>query len=90
VRVALVVAATAPVAMAKVAPVAPAGTITLAGTTAAALLLDRATVVSVGEAEPRVTVPVGASPSTTALALSVWAERLAGVTVSVAVCVELP
>jgi hypothetical protein len=83
--VALVVAVTGPVATAKVALVAPAGTTTLAGTVAAALLLERATAVSDGAAAPSVTVPVEALPSTTEVGLTARLDSATAVTVSVAV-----
>jgi hypothetical protein len=88
--VALVVAATAPVATSKVALVAPLGTTTLAGTIATALLLDMATVVSPGAADPSVTVPVAAPPSTTAVGLTARAESATGVMVSAPVLATVP
>ena len=64
--VALVVVATTPVSMVKVALVPPPGTVTLAGTIAAVLLLDRVTVAPAAGAGPlRVTVPRDGVPSTT-------------------------
>jgi hypothetical protein len=90
--VTMVFAATAPVFTAKVALVAPAATVTLAGTVAAALLLDNATVAPpCGAAPLNVTVPVDALPPTTLVGLSESVESVTadgvplGVTVRVAV-----
>jgi hypothetical protein len=89
--VSVVAPPTEPVAMGKVALVAPAGTVTLAGTAAAALLLDRAMVTPAAGAGPlSVTVPVAGSPSTTAVGLRVKAEKATEVTVSVPVLVTVP
>lgn len=54
---ALIVALTVPVVTVKLAEDAPAATVTLAGTVAAALLLARVTVVAAGAAALKVTVP---------------------------------
>ena len=59
----------------KLALVCPAATVTLAGTVAAALLLDNVTTVPpVGAAAVRVTVPVELVPAVTVLGLRVSAE----------------
>jgi hypothetical protein len=83
-------AATADVAAAKVALVAPAATITLAGTVAAVWLLDRDTTLPpAGAALESVTVPVELDPPGTLAGFMLTAWRLAGggtgVTVSVVV-----
>ena len=91
--VAVVAVAGALVATVKVALVAPAGTVTLAGTLAAAALLDKATTAPpLGAALVKVTVPCEAAPPVTLAGLSTRLVRLAGgggvgagVTVSVAV-----
>ena len=64
----------------KDAELAPAGTITLEGTLAAPLLLERTTIAPpVGAALVRVTVPVeDSSPPTTLDGLSVNEERVSG------------
>jgi hypothetical protein len=69
--------ATADVVTGKLAFVAPVETVTLAGTPAAALLLDSVTVTPGEGAVPlRVTVPVGfVEPPVTAVALSVTLAR---------------
>ena len=54
---ALIVALTVPVVTVKLADDAPAATVTLAGTDAAALLLARVIVVATGAAALKVTVP---------------------------------
>jgi len=85
--------ATALVVTVKVALVAPAGTVTpLAGTLAAALLLDRETrAPPLGAGPFRVTVPVGEEvPPVTLDGLRVREEGTGGTTVSVAVCVPPP
>src|SRR6266851_2584454 len=74
----------------NVALVAPAGTVTpLAGTLAAALLLDRETrAPPLGAGPFRVTVPVGEEiPPVTLAGLRLREEGTGGTTVSVAVCV---
>jgi len=79
------------VAMANVAVVAPAGTVTLPGTVAAAvLLLAREMVVSTAARPPRVTVPVEATPPTTVVGLNDKVDSGGGVTVRVAVLVTVP
>ena len=55
--IALIVAFTVPVVTVKLADDAPAATVTLAGTVAAALLLARVTTVAAGAAALKVTVP---------------------------------
>lgn len=55
--IALIVALTVPVVTVKLADDAPAATVTLAGTVAAALLLARVMVVAAGAAALKVTVP---------------------------------
>ena len=88
--------ATALVVTVKVALVAPAGTVTpLAGTLAAALLLDRETrAPPLGAGPFRVTVPVGEEiPPVTLAGLRLREDRTGrvwGDTVSVAVCVPPP
>jgi hypothetical protein len=63
------------VAIVKPALVCPAATVTLAGTVAAALLLDNVTTVPpLGAAAVRVTVPVELAPAVTVLGFSVSAE----------------
>jgi hypothetical protein len=79
----------------NVALVAPAATVTLAGTVAAAALLVRPTTAPLLGAGPlRVTVPVEEEPPVTLLGLSVIEERVgdapAGVTVSVTVFADVP
>jgi len=77
----------------KFAIVAPAGTVTLAGTVATAeLLLERATVRPPTGAEPlSVTVPVEAVPPTTLVGLRLNEAKVAGrVTVSTAVLLAPP
>jgi hypothetical protein len=78
--------ATPVVVIVKVAVVAPAVTVTLAGTVAAALLLDNATdAPPAGAALLRVTVPVEELPPTTLVGFTVRLEIVAGLIVSVAV-----
>jgi hypothetical protein len=76
----------------KVAVVAPAGTVTVAGTVAAAVLLDvNATdIPPVGAALPRVTIPVEGVPPTTVVGLSETAVTTGGLTVRVAVWFDEP
>lgn len=96
--VATVDAVTVVVGMAKVALVAPAGTVTLAGTVAALLLLDSVTPnPPAGAAAVNVTVPWADAPPTTLVGLTDTAESDAaggggagGVTVSAAVLVAPP
>lgn len=74
----------------NVAVVAPAATVTLAETVAAALLLESATTAPPGGATlPRVTVPVDELPPTTVVGLSVRFESTGALIVSVAVRVPL-
>jgi hypothetical protein len=77
----------------NVALLAPAATVTLAGTVAEALLLERfTTALPLGAGPLRVTVPVEEEPPVTLLGLSTIEDRVggvpAGVTVSVAVWVD--
>ena len=75
----VVFADTALVFTAKVAVVAPAATVTLAGTVAAAWLLDSVTAAPPEGATPlNVTVPVEALPPTTLVGLSESAESVTG------------
>ena len=81
----------------KVAPLAPAGTVTLEGTPAAPLLLDSMISTPPAGAGPlRVTVPVeDCTPPTTLVGFNVSEESVgggggAGVTVSVAVRLAPP
>jgi hypothetical protein len=72
-------AATALVVTLKVALVAPAGTVTLAGTDAAALLLESETCAPpAGAAAVSVTVPVAAPPPVTLAGLTASDERAGG------------
>ena len=91
--VAEVDAATALVLTGKVALVAPSGTVTLAGTVAAALLLERETrAPPLGAGPFSVTVPVEdpSGPPRTLVGVSDSEERTGGSTVSEAVWVPLP
>ena len=86
---------TALVLTVNVALVAPAATVTLAGTVATDALLERFTTAPpLGAGPLRVTVPVEEEPPVTLLGLSKTEDRVggvpAGVTVSVAVCVAPP
>ena len=82
---------TALVLMANVAVVAPAATVTVAGTVADGLLLESATTrPPVGAALLSVTVPVEEAPPTTLVGLSARLATPGGDTVRVAVWVELP
>jgi hypothetical protein len=86
--VAVVEKTTTDVFTAKVALLVPARTVTLAGTVAAALSLDRETTTpSPGAGPLSVTVPVDepSGPPTTLAGISVSEERLGGKTVSEAV-----
>jgi len=84
--VAEAVLATAVVVTLKVAVVAPAATDTLAGTVAAALLLDKVTdSPPVGAALPNVTVPVDEVPPVAEVGFSVTEETTGGFTVNVPV-----
>jgi hypothetical protein len=87
----LVDAPTALVVMLKVALVAPAATVTLAGTLAAALVLESPTCAPPAAAGPSsVTVPVTGVPPVTLALLRLSAATLGGTTVSDAVCVAPP
>ena len=84
--VALVLVATALVVTVKLAEVAPDGTVTDAGTVAAALLLERVTTKpAVGAALVMVTVPVDETPPTTVVGLSDSAATVGAVMLRVAV-----
>ena len=79
----------------KVALVAPAATVTLAGTVAAAVLLlaSVTTIPPAGAGALRVTVPVEDVPPVTLAGLRLRADRVGaavGFTVSMAVCVTPP
>ena len=89
--VADVEACTAEVAIEKVALLDPDGTVTVAGTVAAGLLLERLTTAPVPEAVPfSVTVPCELEPPTTEVGLRTRLETASeGVTVSEAVRVPL-
>ena len=90
-RVAVIVAVVAletdVVLTVKVAVVAPAATVTVAGTVALVVLDERLTAVPPVPAGPlRVTVPVELLPPETVVGVSETLESAAGVTVRVAVC----
>src|SRR5882672_12812841 len=90
-RVTGVDAATAPVVTLNVALVAPAATVTLAGTVAAGLLLESVTCAPPADAGPfSVTVPVEEPPPVTLVGLTVSDETAGGSTVKEAVCVAPP
>ena len=77
---------TAVVATLKVALVSPLVTVTVAGTVAAALLLDKETTVPAKPAGPlRVTVPVEGLPPVTVPGFNVTETTVPGFTVKVAV-----
>lgn len=83
--------ATALVPMLKLALVAPAGTVTVAGTEAAPLLSESATCAPPAGAGPfSVTVPVTAVPPVTLAGLTFSAETAGGSTVSDTLCVRPP
>ena len=84
----LALAMTAVVVTVKVALVAPAATMTLAGTVATAvLLLERVTSAPPeGAAAVKVTVPVVELPPTTDVGLTLTADRLAGAGAAGAAC----
>jgi hypothetical protein len=93
--VAIVDAVTAVVVIVKVALVAPAATVTLAGAAAAGLLLESVTLnPPAGAADVNVTVPCEDEPPVTLVGLTATADSAAGggggVTVSVAVLVAPP
>ena len=72
----------------NVAAVAPAVTVTLAGTCAAALLLESATAAPPAGAFPlSVTVPVDETPPCTLVGFSVTEANVAGFIFNVAVCI---
>ena len=83
--------ATGVVVIVNVALVAPAATVTLAGTVAAAVLLlpSVTTAPPVGAALLNVTVPVEEAPPVTVAGLTDTEETVGGFTVSVAPCVPL-
>lgn len=87
----VVLAATGTVVMINVAVVAPAGTVTLAGTAATEVLLLVSVTTSppVGAEPLKVTVPVDDAPPTGLFGLSETEERVAGLIVSVAPWVPL-
>lgn len=73
---------TGTVVIVKVAVFCPAGTVTLAGTVAAALVSDRDTTAPpVGAFPFSVTVPVEETPPTTVAGLMLTVDKAAGVTV---------
>ena len=76
---ALVLVVTVVVLTVKLADVAPAATVTLGGTKAAALLLARLTTVGAGAAALNVTLPWNAFPPTTVLADKVIDTNESGV-----------
>ena len=85
-----VVLATGLVLTEKVAVVAPAATVTLAGVVAEGSLLDSVTTAPpAGAALPRVTVPVEELPPVTVEGLRDSEDSVGGLIVSVAVCVPL-
>jgi len=89
--VAVVVVETAVVLTVNVAEVDPAGTVTVLGTLAFELPLDRLTTVPPGPAAPvRVAVPVEVFPPITVVGESVKLESVAGVMVKLAVDVVPP
>jgi hypothetical protein len=75
----------------KLALVPPAGTVTLAGTTAAGSLLESVTCAPpAGAGAFSVTVPVEGLPPVTLVGLRASDETIGGITVSVAICVAPP
>ena len=83
--------ATALVLRLKLALVPPGETVTLAGTTAAGLLLESVTCAPpAGAGAFSVTVPVEGLPPVTLVGLTVSDETIGGITVSVAVRVAPP
>ena len=83
--------ATAPVPRLKLALVAPAATVTLAGTVAAGLLLESGTCAPPAGAGPfSVTVPAEGLPPVTLAGLRASEETIGGITVTEAVCVPPP
>ena len=82
---------TALVVTVKLALVAPAATVTLAGTAATGLLLESATCTPPAGAGPSsATMPVVEVPPVTLEALRPSAVRLGAITVSVVLCVAPP
>jgi hypothetical protein len=78
------------VVIVKLAVVAPAATVTLTGTAAAALSLERLTTApSLGARLPSVTVPVEDTPPTTLFGVSATDESVAGLSVKAALFVPL-
>jgi hypothetical protein len=87
----VVYAPTAEVPILNVTDVAPANTVTLAGTVALALLDERLITVPPGPAAPlSVTVPIADVPPRTEVGETLMPASVAGVIVSVAVSVTLP
>ena len=83
--------ATALVLRLKLAVVPPGGTVTLAGTTAAELLVESVTCAPpAGAGAFSVTVPVEGLPPVTLVGLTVSDETIGGITVSEAVRVAPP
>jgi hypothetical protein len=88
--VAEVAVTTATVLTVKLAVVAPSTTITLAGTVAAALSLERVATAPPDGAGPfKVTVPVEDDPPVTLVGFRETTESIGGLIVRVAVCVPL-
>ena len=88
--VAVVVAPTPLVVTVKVALLAPAATVTVAGVVADALLSDKVTAAPPAGAGPlKVTVPVEELPPVTLAGLNDTVESTGGLMVRVAVCVPL-
>ena len=84
-------AATALVVTLKPALVPPAGTVTLAGTTAAGSLVESVTCAPpAGAGAFSVTVPAEGFPPVTLAGLRASEETIGGITVSEAVCVAPP
>jgi hypothetical protein len=85
----VVAAVTGAVVMANVAVFAPAGTVTLAGIVAAALVVVNVTTAPISGAMPfRVTVPVEELPPTSVAGLKVTDDSAAAVTVRFALFVS--
>src|SRR4051794_16207001 len=88
--VAFAAVATVLVVIVKFAVVAPAVTVTLAGSVAAPLSLDRLTAAPpLGAGLPSVTVPVEDTPPTTLFGVSAIDDSVAGLTVNAALFVPL-